>query len=237
MRAVPANKIVLESAGLRDRPEGLIREPYAAAGPMHAEAAPDESRQPLEQVLTVARSIPGACDGAAIVARDDTDQIVGSADVAVQGINGFRHVAEVSIGALPGHRRAGIGRALLGGAVEVAGRLGRSLLMAVTRETVPAGEVFARRIGAGLGQVMIENRLGLRAVDRGLVRSWTDAGSSRACGYRPEFVRATRRTVPCRPRWRCWRWLLTPRRGTTSRLVAARSGPGGSDRRNKPPRR
>jgi hypothetical protein len=36
-----AGKRVLESIGLRDRPEDLIRELYAAAEPLHAEATPD----------------------------------------------------------------------------------------------------------------------------------------------------------------------------------------------------
>jgi len=94
-------------------------------------------------------------------------------------------------GVLPGHRRAGIGRALLGGVLEGAGRLGRSLLMGDTREAVPAGEAFARRIGAGLGQVIIENRLDLRAVDRDLLRSWVEAGPARAPGYHLEFVRGS----------------------------------------------
>ena len=150
VKAVAASKIVLESIGLRDRPESLIRELYAAAGPLHAEAVPGQPRQPLEQALAFARSLPGAYDGATIVARDDAGRIVGYADVAVQDMDGFRHVAQAGIGVLPGHRRAGIGRALLGGVLEVAGRLGRSLLMGDTRETVPAGEAFARRIGAGL---------------------------------------------------------------------------------------
>jgi len=180
---------MLESVGLRDRPENLIRELYAANGPLHAEAAPDEPRRPLEQVLALARCLPGAYDGAAIVARDGAGRIVGSADVTVQDVDGFRHAAWVGIGVLPGHRRAGTGRALLGGALEVAGRLGRDLLMGTTRETVPAGEAFARRTGAELGQVMIENRLDLRAVDRDLVRSWVEAGPARAPGYHLEFVR------------------------------------------------
>jgi GNAT superfamily N-acetyltransferase len=56
---------------------------------------------------------------------------------------------------------------------------------------VPAGEAFARRIGAGLGQVVIENRLDLRAVDRDLLRSWVEAGPTRAPGYHLEFVRGS----------------------------------------------
>jgi mycothiol synthase len=184
-------KIVLEVIGVRDRPEDLIRELYAAARPLHAEATPDQPRQPLEQELAFFRSLPEAYDGATVVARDDAGQIVGSANVIIQDMEGFRHVARVRIGVLPGHRRAGIGRMLLGGAIEVAERLDRSLLIGPTRETVPAGETFARRIGAELGQVSTENRLDLRAVDRDLVRCWVEAGPARAPGYHLEFVQGT----------------------------------------------
>lgn len=187
--AMATSKVVLESTGLRDMPEDLIRELYAATAPLHAEAAPDEPPQPLEQVLAFARNLPEGHDGATIAARGEAGQIIGSADVTVQDMDGYRHVAWVSVGVLPNHRRAGVGRALLGGALEVAERFGRSLLMGGTRESVPAGEAFARRIGAELGQVMIENRLDLRAVDRDLVRSWVEAGPARAPGYHLEFVK------------------------------------------------
>jgi mycothiol synthase len=186
---VTASKVVLESIALRDKPEDLIRELYAAEEPMHAEAVPDEPRRPLEQVLAFARNLPRTVDGATIVARDGAGLITGSADVTVQDVDGVRHVANVGIGVLPGHRRAGIGRVLLGGVLEVAGRLGRNLLMGSTRETVPAGEAFALRIGAELGQVMIENRLDLRTVDRDLIRSWVEAGPARAPGYHLQFVK------------------------------------------------
>lgn len=183
------DKVVLECTGLRDRSDDLIRELYAAAGPLHAEAIPDMPRLPLEQRLAAARNLPGIVVGATIVARDPAAQIIGFADVTAQDVDGFRHVAEVDLGVLPGQRRAGIGQALLGGVLEVAGRLDRSLLMGHTRDTVPAGEAFARRIGAELGQVIVENRLDLRAVDRGLVRSWVEAGPARAPGYHLEFVK------------------------------------------------
>lgn len=39
-----------------------------------------------------------------------------------------------------------------------------------------------------MGQVIIENRLDLRAVDRDLLRSWVEAGPGRAPGYHLEFV-------------------------------------------------
>jgi mycothiol synthase len=183
-----ANKVALECTALRDRPADLLRELYAATGPLHAEAIPDMPRMSLDRWLARARHLPAVEDGATIVARDGTGQIIGSADVTTQDIDGFRHTAEVSIGVLAGHRRAGIGRALLSSAVDVTERLGRTLLIGATRETVPAGEAFARRIGAELGMVITENRLDLHAVDRDQVRSWVEAGPVRAPGYHLEFI-------------------------------------------------
>jgi len=190
-KAMTTDKMALEVIGVRGRPEHLVREVYEAAGLLHAEAAPEEPRQPLEQELAFFRSLPEAYDGATVVARDDAGQIIGSANVIINDTEGFRHAARVRIGVLPGHRRAGIGRALLGGALEVAERHDRTLLIGSTWETVPAGETFARRIGADFGQVTIENRLDLRAVDRDLVRSWVEAGPARARGYHLEFVKGT----------------------------------------------
>ena len=183
-----ANKVVLECTALRDRSADLLREVYAATGPLHAEAIPDMPRVSLERWLSGARSLSAAEDGATIVARDSTGQIIGSADVTTQDIDGFRHIAEISIGVLAGHRRAGIGRALLSSALDVTERLGRTLLTGAARETVPAGDAFARRIGAELGMVLTENRLDLRAIDRDLVRSWVEAGPVRAPGYHLEFI-------------------------------------------------
>lgn len=182
-------KIALEVIGVRDRPEDLVREVFAAAGPLHAEARPDQPRQPVEQELAFFRTLPPAYDGATVAARDDAGQIIGFATVVTHDMEGFRHVARVTIGVLPGHRRAGIGRTLLGGALEVAERFERSLLIGDTRETVPAGEAFARRIGADLGQVSTVYRLDLRAVDRDLVRSWVTAGPAQAPGYHLELVK------------------------------------------------
>ena len=180
--------MTLEATGLRDMPDDLIRELYIATGPLYAEVLPDVPRHSLEQRLTQVRNLPGGYDGTTIVARDGAGQIVGCADVGVEDREGARRIADVNIRVLPGHRRTGIGRTLLRPAIEAAERYGRNLLTSRTRETVPAGEAFARRIGAGLGQVMLENRLDLHAVDRDLVRSWVEAGPVRAPGYHLTFI-------------------------------------------------
>ena len=55
--------------------------------------------------------------------------------------------------------------------------------MGNTGERVPAGEAFARRVGAEPGSAIHTNRLLLADVDRDLVRKWVEHGPQRAPGY------------------------------------------------------
>lgn len=178
----------IESVRLREMPEALTRELHAAMEPLHWETTPDEPLPPVEQAIAETRGLPEMMDALVLVARDSAGQIIGSARVFVQDLEGSRHIAQTSISVLPDHRRAGIGRALLRGAVEATERFQRTLLMGFSRENMPAGEAFARRIGAELGQVVTENRLDLRSVDRSLLRTWIEDGPRRAPGYHLRFV-------------------------------------------------
>lgn len=99
----------LESTGLRDRPEGLIRELYAATGPLHAEAAPGEARQPLEQVLALARGIPAAC----YAVDDATGDFVGLTDIVVSSASPER-VWVGNTAVEPAHRGRALGKWLKG---------------------------------------------------------------------------------------------------------------------------
>lgn len=127
-------------------------------------------------------------DGWALIARDGASQIIGSARVLSQELKGNRHIAQTSIAVLPDRRRAGAGRALLGAAVDAAEALQRTRLVGRSRGNVPAGEAFARHIGAELGQIMIENRIDLEQLNHNLVRGWIDDGPRRAPGYHLMFV-------------------------------------------------
>lgn len=180
---------LIESVRLREMPEALTRELHAAMEPLHWEATPDEPLPRVEQAIAETRGLPEMMDALVLLARDSAGRIIGSARVVVQDLEGSRHIAQTTIKVLPDHRRAGIGRALLREAVEAAERFQRTLLMGFSRENVPAGEAFARRIGAELGQVVTENRLDLRSVDRSLLRTWIEDGPRRAPGYHLRFVR------------------------------------------------
>ena len=62
------------------------------------------------------------------------------------------------------------------------------MLVSATSERVPAGEAFARAVGAEAAQANHINRLVLADVDRELVQRWIDEGPRRAPGYSLEWV-------------------------------------------------
>jgi GNAT superfamily N-acetyltransferase len=126
-------------------------------------------------------------DGVLIVARD-AGQIVGTARVTTQDLEGRNDVAQVGVAVLPGHRRRGIGRMLLQRVADATDRFDRPLLIGSSRENVPSGEAFSRRIGAELAQVVTENRLDLHELDRDLIDSWLDDGPRRAPGYSTKLI-------------------------------------------------
>jgi GNAT superfamily N-acetyltransferase len=85
-------------------------------------------------------------------------------------------------------RRAGIGSKLLRRICEQSSSEGRSLLTWSTFDAVPAGETFARRLGARAARVNRTSELRLADVDWAMIDLWANARGERARGYRLEMV-------------------------------------------------
>ncbi|MHA0039490.1 N-acetyltransferase family protein [Deinococcus sp. PESE-13] len=82
------------------------------------------------------------------------------------------HTARAQLLVHPDERRRGVGRALAAALTERAGELGRTTIVFFTTNFAPAGEPFARSLGA---QVRLDNRtsrLNLAAVPSDLLRDW-----------------------------------------------------------------
>ena len=178
----------VETIAIRELPEAVHRELHDATAALHDESTPDEPRNPVEQEIAQLRNLPDIADGAIILARDAGGAIAGFGNVSVQDIEGFRHVANIAVAVLPEQRRHGLGTVLLRAAVDVAAGHGKTLLLGSSRQNVPAGEAFARHLGAELGQVVTENRLDLQSLDRSLILAWLAEGPRRAPGYSLRFV-------------------------------------------------
>lgn len=98
------------------------------------------------------------------------------------------HLGRVDVRVLTGHRRHGLGRALLLEAAARARDNGRTTLTRFTWDLVPAGEPFARAAGGAPAQLVRRSELDLRVVDRSLVQRWLDVPDSVRAAYELWFV-------------------------------------------------
>jgi mycothiol synthase len=178
----------IEEWPLREQPDGLLAELYAARAPLHAEAAPDDPRRSLADEIVAARNLPEPEDGVRFIARDSAGAIAGYAWCGWEQLAGWAHVLSADIAVLPVWRRCGLGRLLAGRAASLAGHRGLRLVMGRSRENVPSGAAFAQRLGAEVAMVGRENRQDLHRVSRDLTDRWIADGPVRAPGYHLEFV-------------------------------------------------
>jgi mycothiol synthase len=184
--AVPAWTI--DEWPLREQPDGLLAELYAVRGELHAEATPGDPRMPLAGEIASARHQPASEDGVVLTARDPGGAIRGYASCGWVYMPGWDHVLQTHVAVVPGARRQGLGRLLLGEAAVVAERRGLRLVTGRTKENVRAGAAFCAAMQAQQAMVADENRLDLRGADRTLIDRWLANGPRRAPAYRLLFV-------------------------------------------------
>jgi mycothiol synthase len=178
----------IEEWPVREQPDGLLAELYAARAVLHAEATPDDPRRPLADEIAAVRHMPATDDGVMLVARDAVGGIAGFSSCGWERVPGVDHLMWTGIEVLPDERRRGLGRLLLSRSAAIAEQQGLRLMIGRSRANVPSGAAFCQRFGAEQAMVGRENRLDLRAVDRELVARWVADGPVRAPGYRLEFV-------------------------------------------------
>jgi GNAT superfamily N-acetyltransferase len=150
---------------------------------MHAEAHPEDPAIPLEITRAEALNVPEFIGFRQFWARDARGAVMASGYAWWRKTEENRHIAWVGVDVRPDRRRRGLGRALLHLVVDVVEDEGRTTVIGYTSERVPAGESFARRVGAEPGSAVHSNRLQLSKVDLDLVRSWIEEGPVRAAGY------------------------------------------------------
>jgi mycothiol synthase len=150
---------------------------------MRAESNPEDPPHSLEMAIAEVRHQP-----AYLVMRQFWG-VNADGTLAAQGYVYWRdvpenaHAIDVRIEVRPDHRGRGIARTLLSLLADVAEAERRPLLLSRTSSRVPAGETFARRVGADAAIADHTNRLVLADVDRDLVRRWVIEGPGRAPAY------------------------------------------------------
>jgi len=148
------------------------------------EAMPEDPPRPLESIAARFRTTSpmfkrrqwGAFQG---------DRLVGRATLVQNFTGSNEHLRDVGLDVHPEHRQRGLGRALFARIVEAIGDEQGILLTGRTRGRAPAGEAFAKRVGAEPKLRMRNSQLDLAAVDRRLMDEWASLDPA---GYRLEWI-------------------------------------------------
>lgn len=175
--------VVIEELDIASMSEQDVARLNAFDNALAAEVLPEDPPTPVELTKAEYENIPDFFDFREWWALDPDGRLAATGEIWWTLTDDNRHVARVSVDVRPDRRRRGIATELIRLCAEAADAAGRTLLVGVTNERVPAGQAFARRVGASAGLEEHTNRLVLERVDRDMVRRWVDEGAGRAPGY------------------------------------------------------
>lgn len=174
----------VESFNLRAASQGQYAGANAFLNRIRKERLPDDPPIPLEEDIRRWQNIPPVVDVSAwIVWSGDGSEVIAFGDITVFRTNENPHLAEFGIDVLREMRRRGIGTRLLARIADVVAREGRRVMITSTRNTIPAGEAFLRRLGAKLGLTSHTNQLDLRDLNRDLIHLWQERARERAADF------------------------------------------------------
>jgi mycothiol synthase len=150
---------------------------------MAADSNPEDPPTPLEITRANATNHPDVLVIREFWARETDGAIAGMGWAWWKDVDENRHLAKGRIDVRPDRRGRGLARTLLRKVVDEVAADGRTLMIGWTTDRVPAGEAFARRVGAKPGSAIHTNRLLIADVDRAMCRRWADEGPVRAPDY------------------------------------------------------
>jgi mycothiol synthase len=183
VRVLPSD-VLVRRVGFRDGTDAELAAMHQVESEVEAER---REPQPLESYVAFARNLPSRFGDHTWLAETVDGRPVATA-ACWSNTAGDERVMECDLFVLRDRRRQGLGTHLLGSICEVTESEGRSLLVWSTFDTVPAGEAFARRLGARVARVNRTSEAQLGDVDWTMVASWMREGSVRAPGYYLEMV-------------------------------------------------
>jgi GNAT superfamily N-acetyltransferase len=150
---------------------------------MAADSNPEDPPTPLEITRANATNHADVLVIREFWAREADGAIAGMGWAWWRRTEENRHVAWCRVDVRPDHRGRGLARALLRKVTDEVAADGRTTMICWTTDRVPAGEAFAKRVGADPGSATHTNRLLLADVDREMCRRWIDEGPARAPDY------------------------------------------------------
>lgn len=173
--------------GFRDGTDAELTAMHTVESEVEAERRPDRVPQPLESYIAFARSLPSQFDDHTWLVEtvDETPVATGA---CWSNAAGDQRVMECDLFVRRDCRRQGVGAHLLRLICEATETDGRSALVWSTFDAVPAGEAFARRLGARVARVSRTSEVRLADIAWTMVAGWVRDGPVRAPGYSLDMI-------------------------------------------------
>jgi len=149
---------------------------------IRTERMPDDPPMPLDEEIRRLQNVPPVVDLYVWLAWDG-DRVVADGNIEVLRTEENKHLVEGHINVRPEYRRRGLGTRLLAQLADATKREGRTMMIAFTYGTIPAGDAFMRRLGASVGLETHTNQLDLKDLSKGLIPLWLDRAKERASGF------------------------------------------------------
>jgi mycothiol synthase len=111
------------------------------------------------------------------------DDIIAELFIEVAFLEENRHLMEVDLEVFAPYRRQGYAKGLLPKIIEAAQQYERTLVISPTISTVPAGGVFAQRLGATKGMETHTNQLVLSEVNPARLEDWVEQAKTTARAF------------------------------------------------------
>ncbi len=186
MAVIAPTGYAIEQIDLTGASDEALRPFVEHAWLMEREAVPEDPPRPFEAIASRMRTYSSLFDRWRWGAWTADRKLVGNLVMHKSNTDNLDQ-RPMDLSVQPEHRRRGVGRALLGRALDTVGEGVGLMAEGWTTSRVPAGGAFAERLGAKAGLRMRASQLELASVDRARMKEW--AATSPA-GYRLEWTDA-----------------------------------------------
>ena len=159
-----------------------IREFTALANVLRKQTLPDDPPSQAEVRIEEFKNMPDFVEVHIWLAKEN-NAAIGFANLQIVHLPDNQHMAQFNIQILPEHRNKGVGKTILKELCETAKTANRSLLIAMSHDKIPAGDIFLERYGFGRGMETKVSQLSISDLELQKLEGWIKTGETRASDY------------------------------------------------------
>jgi mycothiol synthase len=162
--------------------ETEIREFTDLSNVLRKETQPDDPPAQAEVRIQEFKNLPDFIVVHIWLAREN-NAAIGFANLQIVHLPDNQHMAQFNVQILPEHRNKGVGKTILNQVCETAKNANRSLLIAMSHDKIPAGEIFLEHFGFGRGMETKVSQLSVSELESDKLETWINDGQTRAFDY------------------------------------------------------